>query len=57
MDRLVTKFAAMVNAGDIKDGDELPRQFTFEELEYLFVNGYIYDDGTTFIVAATDGLE
>ena len=57
MDRLLTKFAAMVNAGEIKEGDELPTRFTFEELEYLFINGYIYDDGSTFIVAVADGFE
>lgn len=57
MNPLVVKFAAMVDTGDIEEGKELPRQFTFDELQYLFVNGFIYDDGSTFIVAATEGFE
>ena len=32
------------------------KKFTFNELEYLWANGYIYEDRNTFIVMVTDGF-
>lgn len=57
MNPLVAKFAAMVDSGEIKEYEELPMVFTFDELEYLYTHGFIYDDGTTFIAITTDGFE
>lgn len=54
MDRLLKKFAGLVETGEVVAGRELPMQFTFSELEYLFNKGFIYNDGTTFIVSVTD---
>lgn len=54
---MVVRFAAMVDTGEIEEGKELPKRFTFDELEYLYNNGYIYDDGQTFVVIVTEGFE
>lgn len=54
MNRLLKKYAGLVETKEIEAGRELPMKFTFAELEYLFNNGYIYDDGSTFIVVETE---
>ena len=56
MDELLKRYAGMCDAGDIKAGNELPRQFTYRELEYLFNQGYIIADGNTFMAMITDGF-
>ena len=56
MDELLKKYAGMCDAGTIRPGEELPKKFTFNELEYLWANGYIYEDRNTFIVMVTDGF-
>lgn len=57
MHPLVARFAALVEAGEIETGKEIPEKFTFSELEYLYNNGFIYDDGRTFIAIVTDGFD
>lgn len=57
MDILLKKYAGLVESGEIKVGQEIPQVFTFDELEYLHNNGFIYDDGSTFIAIETDDLE
>lgn len=57
MDTLLKKYAGLVESGEIKMGQEIPQVFTFKELEYLYNNGFIYDDGSTFIALVTDDLE
>ena len=57
MDILLKKYAGLVESGEIKMGQEIPQAFTFDELEYLHNNGFIYDDGSTFIAIETDDLE
>lgn len=45
MHRLVSRFAEMVAEGIIKDMKPIPNlSFSFEELEYLCNNGYMYVD-------------
>lgn len=56
MDELLKRYAGMCDAGEIKMGKELPRQFTYRELEYLFNQGYIIVDGNTFLAMITDGF-
>lgn len=56
MDALLEKYAGMCDNGDITEGCELPKRFTFRELEYLWINGYIIDDGRTFLAMVTDGF-
>ena len=49
MHPLLTKFANLVSEGTIKDYQPIPNlTFTYEELEYLCNNGYIYESGNKF---------
>ena len=57
MDILLKKYAGLVESGEIEINKEIPQVFTFDELEYLHNNGFIYDDGSTFIAIETDDLE
>lgn len=57
MDTLLKKYAGLVESGEIRTGKEIPEVFTFKELEYLYNNGFIYNDGSTFIALETDDLE
>lgn len=50
MHRLMTKFAELVSEGEIKDLEPIPNNvFTYEELEYLYTNGIIYESNNQFI--------
>ena len=57
MHDLLKRYAGLVETGEIKVGQEIPQAFTFDELEYLYNGGYIYNDGSTFIAIETDNLE
>ena len=56
MDELLKKYAGLCDSGQIKICNELPKKFTYDELEYLWCNGYIIEDGNTFIAVVTDGF-
>ena len=57
MNELLRKYVGMCEAGEIRSGDKLPMAFTYKELEYLYMHGYIIEDNNTFIAIATDGFE
>ena len=57
MNDLLKRYAGLVESGEIKVGQEIPQEFTFDELEYLYNSGYIYDDGSTFIAIETENFE
>lgn len=49
MHPLLTRFADLVSEGTIKDFQPIPNlTFTYEELEYLCNNGYIYESNNKF---------
>lgn len=52
MHRLLARFAELVSEGTIEDLKPIPNKtFTFEELEYLYNEGYIYEDKDVFIAS------
>lgn len=56
MNEIMRKYLGLCEAGEISVGSIIPRVFTFEELEYLFVQGYIIEDNNSFIAVSTDGF-
>lgn len=47
--RLLSRFAELVSEGTIEDLKPIPNKtFTFEELEYLYNEGYIYENNDVF---------
>lgn len=58
MNRLMVKFADACADGTIEDMRPIPnRMFSFEELEYLYNQGCIYEDGNRFIASIPSSLE
>ena len=52
MHRLLARFAELVSEGAITDLKPIPNKtFTFEELEYLYNEGRIYEDNDVFIAS------
>ena len=45
----IDRFNEMVNSGEIRDMEPLPRVFDFRELEYLYNAGYIISSGGSFL--------
>ncbi len=57
MHRLLSRFADMVSEGEIKDLEPIPnKMFTYEELEYLWRNGYIYESNNVFYASVPDAF-
>lgn len=57
MHRLLSRFAEMVSEGEIEDLKPIPNKvFTFEELEYLYNEGFIYVDNNTFYASVPDAF-
>ena len=47
----------MVSEGEIEDLKPIPNKvFTFEELEYLYNEGFIYVDNNTFYASVPDAF-
>ena len=47
----------MVSEGEIEDMKPIPNKvFTFEELEYLYNEGYIYESSNVFYASVPDAF-
>lgn len=58
MHPLLEKFVRMIDTGEIQDFKPIPNlTFTFEELEYLYNNCYIYESQNKFIAMIPDVLD
>lgn len=58
MHTLLQKYAGYCSSGEIKEMQPLPNKlFTFDELQYLFNNGYITEIDNQFIAIEASNLE
>ena len=55
MNNILSHYKALIDAGDISPYSAIPNKtFTFGELEYLYMKGYIYEDNDEFKAAITE---
>lgn len=58
MNPLLERFVELSEKGEVRDFEPIPNNvFTFEELEFLFNHGYIYESDNRFIAATSNVLD